>query len=371
MKVKLLPSEEQKDRLMDTMERFNEACNLVAETAFQIRSANKMRLQKEIYYELRERFGLPAQLAIRAIAKVCEAYKRDKNIRPCFDKHGSVVYDQRILSWKGLDKASIATIKGRLIVPFLSYDYYEARKGIVRGQADLLFRDGTFYLCVVVDVPEADDIKPVGVLGVDMGMVNITVDSDGDVHSGDEVRSAKGKMAKLRSALQSCGTPSARKHLRKLSGKENRFQRDVNHQVSKRLVMKAKDTKRMIVLEDLEGIRSRNTVSKAQRRDLNSWGFFQLRSFIEYKAKLSGVPVVLVDPRNTSRTCPFCGCIDENNRKTRNDFVCVRCGFAGPADHVASVNIAERGLVNGPIVTGDLSSRVGLPQLQAHDFSRG
>ena len=103
----------------------------------------------------------------------------------------------------------------------------------------------------------------------------------------------------------------------------------------------------------------------------HAWGFHQLRSFIEYKAKLSGVLVVLVDLRSTSRTCPSCGCVDANNRRTRDDFQCVRCGFAGPDDHVAAVNIAAKGHVNGPIVTGDFSSHLGPPQLQAHEFICG
>jgi IS605 OrfB family transposase len=133
-------------------------------------------------------------------------------------------------------------------------------------------------------------------------------------------------MANLRSGLQSCGTHSAKKHLKKLAGKAQRFQRDIDHCISKQIVAKAEDTERAIVLEDLGNIRSRKTVNKAPRRDLHSWGFFQLRSFIEYKAKLAGVPVFLVDPRNTSLTCPECGHIDKANRKTRDDFERVRSG---------------------------------------------
>lgn len=353
-KLKLLLNEEQQVALLETMERFNAACDFVAIAAFRIKSANKIRLQKESYYEIRDRFSLPAQLTIRAIAKVCEAYKRDKNRRPKFDKHGAVVYDQRILSWKGKDQVSLLTLHGRMAISFLTCDYYESRKGFVRGQADLILKNGTLYLCVAVEVPEADEIKAVDTLGVDLGIVNIAADSDGETHSGEAVLKSRGKMAKLRSGLQSCGTRSAKKHLKKLSGKEKRFQRDVNHCISKHIVAKAKDTHRAIVLEDLEGVRSRKTVTKAQRRDLSAWGFFQLRLFIEYKAKLVGVPVILVDPRNTSRTCPRCGHVAAENRKTRNDFECVRCGFADLADRTAAPNIAARGRVNGPMATRDL-----------------
>jgi IS605 OrfB family transposase len=353
-KLKLLPNEEQHADLIEVMELFNEACDFAAEAAFRMRSANKLQLQKEVYYDIRARFSLPAQLAIRAIAKTCEAYKRDKTRKPKFNKHGAIVYDQRILSWKGPKHASLVTLHGRTTIPFLSCSYYEAREGIVRGQADLILRNGVFFLCVAVEMPEAEEIKTIDTLGVDLGIVNLAVDSDGEIHSGEEVRKARGKVAKLRSDLQSCGTKSAKRHLKKLSGREKRFQKDVNHSISKHIVAKAKDTKRVIVLEDLEGVRSQETVSKVQRRDLNSWGFYQLRSFIEYKAMLVGVPVVLVDPRNTSRMCPRCKHVDASNRKTRDDFECVRCGFADLADRTAAINIAARGLVNDPMVTRDI-----------------
>jgi IS605 OrfB family transposase len=358
-KVKLLPNEEQENALMETMERFNKACDFVSDVAFRIKSANKIRLHKEVYYEIRESYSLPAQLAIHVITKVCEAYKRDKTRRPKYNMHGAVIYDQRILTWKGADRVSLVTLRGRVVIPFINYDYYETRKVIVRGQADLILKNGVFYLCVSVEVEEAEEIKPVDVLGVDLGIVNLAVDSDGETHSGEAVLKTRGRMTKLRSGLQSCGTRSAKRHLKNLAGKERRFQRDINHCISKQLIAKAKGTKRAIVLEDLGGIRSRKTVSKVQRRDLHAWSYYQLRSFIEYKAKIEGVPVILVDPRNTSRTCPRCGYVAAENRKTRDEFECVRCGFADLADRTAAINIAARGQVNGPMVTRDLLGPVG------------
>lgn len=97
--VKLRPTSEQSAALLETMERFNAACNAVAEVAFRERSANKIRLQKIVYRDIRERFRLPAQMAVRVISKVCEAYKRDRSNKPVFRRHGAIVYDQRILSW--------------------------------------------------------------------------------------------------------------------------------------------------------------------------------------------------------------------------------------------------------------------------------
>lgn len=350
--VKLQPTPEQAAALLETMERFNAACNAVAEVAFREQTANKIRLQKLVYYDIRERFGLPAQMAVRVISKVAEAYKRDRSKKPSFRPRGAIVYDQRVLSWKGLDRVSILTLRGRQIIPIVFGGYQAARLKRIRGQVDLIYRDGHFYLAVVVDVPEPPSEGPEDWLGVDLGIINIAADSDGETYSGGHLNGLRKRYAKLRARLQAKGTKSAKRLLKKRRRKEQRFARNVNHVISKRLVAKAKGTGRGIALENLKGIRERITVRKAQRRVQHSWAFHQLRSFIGYKARLAGVPVILVDPKNTSRTCPECGTIDKANRPTRDHFCCVSCGFAGPADTIAAVNIRRRAVVIQPYAAG-------------------
>ena len=93
-------------------------------------------------------------------------------------------------------------------------------------------------------------------------------------------------------------------------------------------------------------------VRKAQRADAHSWGFWQLRQFNTYKAAIAGVPLTLADPRNTSRACPECGQISKRNRPRRDEFRCKRCGLAGPADHIAARNIADRAAVSLPDAAG-------------------
>ena len=359
--AKLQPAAEQSAALLETMERFNAACNAIAEVAFRERTANKIRLQKLVYYNIRERFGLSAQMAVRAISKVAEAYKRDLSKKPSFRKYGAIVYDQRVLSWKGINRVSILTLKGRQIIPVILSEYQMARLKRVRGQADLIYRDGTFYLAVVVDMPEPPINEPRDWLGVDLGIANIAADSDGDIYSGGHLNGLRKRHAKLRARLQTKGTKSAKRLLKKRGGKESRFARNVNHIISKKLLAKAKDTGRGIALEDLKGIRDRITVRKAQRRVQHSWAFHQLRSFIQYKARLAGVPVVVVDPYNTSRTCPACGHVAKANRPSQALFRCVGCGFAGPADTIAAENI-RRAAVNQPYAAG--ASLAASPRLQ-------
>ncbi len=332
------------------MEKSNEACNDIAKVAFKNKIANKWKLHHEVYYRIRKQYGLSAQMTVRAISKVVEAYKRDKNKLCKFKPHGAIVYDQRILSWKGLEYASILTLEGRLKIPIRIGDYQKARIDRIKGQADLILRKGTFYLATTIDAPEESPFDPVGTLGVDLGLKFLAYDSDGESYSGKKVEHTRTKNAKLKTDLQKCGSRSAKRHLKRLSGKEARFHKDVNHVISKKLVTKAFDTQRRIALENLKGIRKGVTVRKAQRSRLSSWGFYQLRSFIEYKAELKGVPIIAVPPRGTSHICPVCGMNKKANRPNRGLFKCVECGFAGPADKIAAINIAARANVNKPIV---------------------
>jgi IS605 OrfB family transposase len=127
----------------------------------------------------------------------------------------------------------------------------------------------------------------------------------------------------------------------------------VNHRIAKDVVAVAERTDRGIALEELGGIRDRVTVPRHQRAAVSSWSFQHLERVIAYKALRAGIPVITVDPAYTSQRCPRCGHTEKANRAARDDFCCRRCGLAGPADHVAAVNIRDRArrawvLVNGP-----------------------
>jgi IS605 OrfB family transposase len=343
--VKLAPSPEQHAALLATMERFNLACDWIAEAAFRDRCANKVVLQKSVYYPVRERFGLSAQLTIRAISKVVEAYKRDKGVQPRFRRHGAVPYDERIMSWKGVEAVSLLALGGRQVMPVRFGAYQAARLDRRRGQADLVYRDGVFYLYVTIDTPEPPVGEVEDYLGIDLGIVNLATDSDGTTYSGVAVERHRRIHAHRRRNLQRKGTHAARRKLRRISGRQARYQTDTNHVISKAVVRQAKDTVRGIALENLSGIRGRVTVRRPQRARHSNWAFFQLRGFVSYKAALAGVPVVAVDPHNTSRTCPGCGCVGKANRPTRDSFLCTSCGLAGPSDVVAARVIRARAAV--------------------------
>lgn len=352
--VKLAPEPEHHAALLRTLETFNAACNDIAGVAFAERCANKIELQKLVYYDIRQRFGLSAQMCIRAISKVVEAYKRDRTIRPMFRPHGAMTYDERIMNFARPDRVSLLTLDGRVQTPFRFGSYQAARLDRIRGQADLLYRNGTFYLACTVDAPEPAPSEPGEYLGVDLGIVNIAATSDGEIVNQGQgvihthVNRVRARYARLRAKLQKKRTKSALRLLKKRSGRERRFARDTNHCISKALVSTAKGTHRGIALENLQNIRSRvNGLphSRRQRRVLNSWAFFQLRAFIAYKAQVAGVRLVLVNPAYTSQTCSHCGQCEKANRRSQSKFLCVSCGYACHADLNAAVNIGRAAVI--------------------------
>jgi IS605 OrfB family transposase len=349
--VKLLPTPEQAAALKRTLETANEACDFASARAWNEQEFKKYYLHHLCYQDVRERFGLSAQMAVRVIAKVADAYKPDKKSHRRFKPTGSIAYDDRILSWRMDDTTvSIWTMDGRQRISYVCGELQCEMLAARQGESDLSVFRGVFFLYATCEVEEPDLIETTDVLGVDLGVKNIAVDADGEIHSASHINKVRYRHRRLRAKLQAKGTRSAKRKLKRLSGKERRFAKDTNHRISKQIVAKAKGTKRAIALEDLSGIRQRVTVRRRQRATLHSWAFYQLRQFVEYKSKRAGIPVVLVNPRNTSRTCPECECVDKANRKTQSEFSCVACGFAGFADHIAAINIGRRAVVNQPNV---------------------
>lgn len=372
--VKLVPTPEQYAALLRTLEAFNAACNAIAAVAFREHTASKVDLQKLVYYDVRRDFGLAAQMAIRAISKVSEAYKRDRSKQPHFRAHGAMAYDERICSFPRIDRVSLATLEGRVEVPFRFGEYAEGILQRKRGQADLLFRNDTFFLAITVDAPEPTPTESDDFLGIDLGIIQLATTSDGEFLNGSNhsvqqrqcpkqahVNQVRARYSRFRQKLQTKGTKSAKRLLRKRRGREKRFARDVNHCLSKVIVQTAQGTARGIALEDLTHIRTRaqQTVGKRQRRVLHSWSFFQLRAFIAYKAALAGVRVIYVNPAYTSQTCSACGHCEKANRTSQAHFHCRSCGFSAHADVNAAANIRKNAHRWAAVIPPDAASLVG------------
>lgn len=352
--IKLLPTPEQATALQQTLAAANAACNQISQVAWDMRTFQKYALQKLTYGAVRAAYGLSAQLTIRCIAKVSNAYTLDKRVQRMFRPHGSVAFDDRILSYRLDDHTiSIWTREGRLRIPFVAGEHQMRYLPFRKGESDLVVRKGKWYLLATCDIPDPDETDVDGVLGVDLGIVNLATDSDGNTYSGEQVDHKRQWYANRRKVLQQVGTTSARRRLRKLSGKQRRFQKDTNHRISKQLVATAKDSRRVLALEDLTHIRQRTerTVRKLQRNRMSNWSFAQLRQFLAYKARMAGVSLVLVDSAYTSQRCCRCGYTSKQKRKRQARFCCQECGFAAHADVNAAHNIANRAAVIQPMVS--------------------
>ncbi|HEY0735598.1 MAG TPA: transposase [Herpetosiphonaceae bacterium] len=280
--LKLQPTPEQADALKRTLEAANAACNYISDVAWNTRTFGKFALQKLCYQDVRETFGLSAQMVVRALAKVGDAYKLNQQTERSFRPLASIAYDDRILSFALPDSSiSIWTLEGRQSIPFVCGERQWRLLQTRQGESDLLLHRGTWYLLVTCDVEEPDPHDVDDVLGVDLGVTNIATDSDGEIHSGTTVKNVRYRHRRLRSKLQTLGTLGSRRRLRKLAGQERRFAKHVNHCLSKRIVAKAERTKRAIALEDLTHIRSRVRARRSQRATLHSWAFAQLRDCIK------------------------------------------------------------------------------------------
>ena len=351
VRVKILPTPDQKSLLLATMKVVNTACNGISEFAYHNRVFNRFELQKQVYRSVRTDHHLGAQMTILACRKVADSYyvsikKHEELTLHTYRPRGAIAYDGRTYSVTN-NGLSLWTVQGRIKVqPQTKYQFTN------KNEMDLCYdrSKNQFYVNMLINVPEAPRYQPTAYLGVDLGIVNIAATSDGVQVPGTNCERVRQWYQGRRQVLQRVDTRSAKRRLKRISTGESRFKKQINHIISKHLIVLAKDTSRGIALENLTGIRERTTVRHTQCDRHSKWAFAQLRTFIQYKAKIAGVPVVLVDPAYTSQQCSACGYTDRKNRKTRNGFSCISCNHAEPADINAAKNIAFRAAANQPMV---------------------
>ncbi|MDA5143073.1 transposase [Streptomyces sp. AD681] len=363
--VRLVPDAVQASVLERTLRAVNDAANWVSRVAFEHGVPREYELRRHTYLRLKAD-GLGAQAAQHVIKKVRDAYttlhanmragnygkpgskrRRKVEAKPVtFRPEAAQPYDDRCLSWQyDAQTVSVWTTAGRLKnVRFVcSADALKTLREYRKGEADLIERDGVFYLIATCEVPEAETYEPDGFIGVDLGIVNIATASTGYQAAGRGLNRYRKRQLTLRQKLQKKRTKSAKRRLKAHARREQRRVKNTNHIISKTIVTEAERTSAGISLEELKGIRQRVRLRKPQRVALHSWAFAQLGDFIVYKAKRAGVPLVFVDPAYTSQQCAECGHVDKRNRVDQGLFICRGCGVVAHADRNASHNIATRG----------------------------
>ena len=339
-KLKLEVTQEQKEQLRVTSLAYRDALNYTSGVAFEMgKTYNGTKIQKEVYYTLRELFKLPSQMGCNVPRQVGAAYKslrtklkqneeaalagRTKRRYKGLDKPPKYVSRtctlnyQRDYSFVKDQKVSVITLDGRIKVNYHGYSKHleMIKSGVAKiGAAKLWYSKPakTYYLLVIMEV-EVPDLMPTDinrVIGVDVGQRFIAVAADTrnktQFFSGKQVRHKASRYVKARKSLQRKGTRSATKRLVALSGRERRFIADTNHCIAKQVVTPST----LIGLENLTHIRERTApkkkgkkASKRQRRANSNkarWSFAELHGFIDYKAILSGSLAVKVDAHYTS-----------------------------------------------------------------------
>lgn len=346
-----------------TLQGFADCCNWINQTV-DPKVTGRLSIHKETYHLAKQLFGLPANLICQAISRVASNRKtaKLKNLPVKKFKPTSAGYDARIFSFKEFDWTVKLTLKnGRFAFPLLIGNYQRhLLKGETPTSATLIKRsDGDYYIQIQVKPKPPETINRDDCLGVDLGRISIAYTSEGDNWNADPINKLRDHYSRLRQTLQkkaSKGTRSSRRRCRelvkRLSGKERKFQTWLNHTISYRIVKSAVSAKKAIAIEDLVGIRedlNQLPRKKEERRRTNSWAFYQLRIFLAYKCLKSGVKLITVPPAYTSKSCASCGRIGSRNGKS---FKC-ECGWRCDADHNASIVISKLGVsVNTPEGSG-------------------
>ena len=289
-KVRLYPDKEQQQLLFDTLGKANAACDKISQYAWDNKVFGQYDLHHAMYHPIRSSSDLSAQMVVRCLAKVADAYKLDRKRFRKFRPLGSIAYDSRILTWKK-DRVSLWCIGGRQKIDYRTGGPYSELLNYQQGETDLAYIKEKWYLLTTCDVPNEEEERFTDIIGVDLGLTSIASDSQGHSYSGKELNALRKKRQGVRSSLQSKGTKGAKKVLKRLSGRERTTTKIVNHTISKNLVAKAKRERKAIALEDLNGIRrlTNKRLHKSQRGLHNRWSFHQLKTYLAYKAERSGV----------------------------------------------------------------------------------
>ncbi len=359
-----------------TMEQYRLACNYVSEYLFNNNfPLNKNEVQKVIYNTIREKFNLKSQMTISCIRSVIARYKtvktqmarrpykyQDQNtgewyreVRDLTWLHKPISFNrpqvdlQRNRDWSYLSSGqlSINTLDGRVKVDPICRGFNQYLDGTWKfGLAKLLKSSGKWYLHISATKEVTDFNKQTvkHVVGLDRGLrfLATSYDEQGKTafFDGQAIMRKRAKYQKLRATLQAKGTKSAKRRLKKLSGRENRWISDVNHCLSKTLVQKY-GANTLFVLENLNGVSfERTDLPKALRNQNKSWAFYQLEQFLTYKAHLHNSEVVEVSAKYTSQRCPKCGVIKKDNRNhEKHEYHCDNCDYRSNDDRIGAMNI--------------------------------
>ncbi len=348
--ISLKITHDHKRKLGALQEAFHSACNAIVPSVVENRCWNRVALHHLVYNKTRKSSPLGSQMVCNAIFSVCKAYKaksigKDEPIPVIiFKNYRSVHFDKRTYSIEG-NILSLYTLEGRIRIPMRMGSFQEKyfSQGIPK-EAELICRKGKWYFNLVLDLPDPPKSESGKMIGIDLGENVLAAASTGKLYGGGKVRHERDKYLAKRRKLQSNGTQSSKQLLKKISGKEARRIKHINHEVSKGIIQEAIQAGAgIIILEDLTHIRSRIKAGKKVRSRIHRWAFKQLQTMIAYKAERQGLQVLYVNPAYSSQICSQCNALGV---RLRHHFKC-SCGNQQHSDLNASRNLCRFAKSNG------------------------
>lgn len=355
-KIQIYPTTEQIESFTQTMLQVRKALNCVSKYIFENNCLNQRKINEDTYYHLREAYGLKSQMAQSVMKTAIAKYKTNKSNGHNFSlvNFKNLEYD---LVWNRdyslIDGVfSINSLSGRLKIPFETKGMEKFFDGSYSfGTAKLVYKFNKYFLHIPMtkDYQGTTLFEVNKIVGIDLGInfLATTYDSDGetDFFKGRHIKSKRGHYKILRRQLQKLGTKSAKRKIKSIGSRENRYVNDVNHAITKALVDKY-GSNTLFVLEDLSGVRNATEKVHINNRYTSvSWAFYQFRQLLEYKAMMNGSIVIAVDPRYTSQQCPKCGHIEKANRdKKKHIFKCKNCSYQSNDDRIGAMNLWRKGI---------------------------
>ena len=388
VKVRLKPTNKQAEQFDAVSEFYHQACNIVSAWYFDKHFAvTRKDFNKDMYYLLKNRYPKLNTAMIQSTYRTVKA--RYDTIKTQLVKKPyriwSGKYDnnrrkrylsiKRDLEWlqkpimfhrpqadylrninysftRKYSQISLNVLGKRIKVDYChNFNNLLFASNSSLGTAKLVNACGHWFLHIPVafDVTKLNNSQINHVVGIDRGLRFIATcyDEKGKTLfvNGKKVLETRRKYKKLRAELQAKGTKSAKKRLKKIGQRENRWMTDVNHRLSKTLVNHyGKNT--LFVLEDLTSVTFDTTKNcrKDNRYEHSSWAFYQLEQFLAYKAQLKHSKVIKVSAQYTSQRCPKCGRINKENRNhSLHLYQCDRCEYSSNDDRIASMNIQYLG----------------------------
>lgn len=352
LQVQLDLNAEQVQILKKTQEIYKDIFDQYAAWFKTNKTSSKVRVHTILYSKINKQYSdFPTGLhqaardhASESIKSYNSRYPKKKwSKQPTMSLGRTMRFDQRTISLRG-NLLSFSSMKKRIKtlinIPnwwkdrYTDWVFKSASIGITKNGipfANLVFKSSQ------KTVEKRNSGKTVG---IDRGVKNVIFTSEGVKEDSKKIRGQRRKHLYNRKTLQQKGTQNAKRRLRQQAGREERFMREVNHMISKKL---ADDpTVATYVLEDLTSLskKAKSKWAKHSNKRLSDWSHSQLLMFLKYKCEANGISLEFINPAYTSKTCSQCK--SRLCERVGGKFECKRCGYKAHADFNAAVNIRDK-----------------------------